>query len=89
MTVTASYQKDFKASRVSSTDAKRESELVKSAAEPDAAAKPEPEPAKSAAEPDTVAEPKSEPAKSEAKPIRNKRTVPKRTVPSRRVRQTQ
>ena len=89
MTVTASYQKDFKASRVSSTAAKPESELVKSAAKPDAAAKPEPEPAKSAAEPDTVAEPKSEPAKSEAKPTRNKRTVPKRTVPSRRVRQTQ
>ena len=70
MNLTASYQKDIKAS------------MPRPAAE----TKPKLEAAKPDAKPTVAAKP--EPAKSEAKPSGSKRTVPKRSVPTRRVRPT-
>ncbi|MEE2948289.1 MAG: hypothetical protein VX392_08210 [Verrucomicrobiota bacterium] len=75
MNLTASYQKDFKAPRPRpAAEAKPKSDT-----KPTVAAKPEP--TKPAAEPEA--------AKPEAKPSGSKRTVPKRAVPTRRVRPTQ
>ena len=80
MNLTASYQKDIKASRPSpAAEAEPEAEEAKQEPKPTVADKPEP--TKPAVEP--------EPAKSEVKPSGSKRTVPKRTVPTRRVRPTQ
>ena len=80
MNLTASYQKDIKAPRPRSA-AEAEPEAEESKQEPKPTVVDKPEPAKPAAEP--------EPAKSEVKPSGSKRTVPKRTVPTRRVRPTQ
>ena len=74
MNLTASYQKDVKAPR------------------PQPAAAAEAQPAKPETQPkpaETAAKPEPAPAKPEAKPSGTKRTVPKRTVPTRRVRPTQ
>ena len=80
MNLTASYQKDIKASRPRpAAEAKPKSEEAKQEPKPTVADKPEP--TKPAVEP--------EPAKPEAKPSGSKRTVPKRSVPTRRVRPTQ
>ena len=80
MNLTASYQKDIKAPRPrSAAEAEPEAEEAKQEPKPTVVDKPEP--TKPAAEP--------EPAKSEVKPSGSKRTVPKRTVPTRRVRPTQ
>jgi len=80
MNLTASYQKDIKASRPRpAAESKPKSEEAKQEPKPTVADKPEP--TKPAVEP--------EPAKPEAKPSGSKRTVPKRSVPTRRVRPTQ
>ena len=80
MNLTASYQKDIKASRPRpAAEAKPKSEEAKQEPKPTVADKPEP--TKPTVEP--------EPAKPEAKPSGSKRTVPKRSVPTRRVRPTQ
>ena len=80
MNLTASYQKDIKASRPRpAAESKPKSEEAKHEPKPTVADKPEP--TKPAVEP--------EPAKPEAKPSGSKRTVPKRSVPTRRVRPTQ
>ena len=80
MNLTASYQKDIKAPRPRpAAEAKPKSEAAKQDAKPTVAAQPEP----------TRPAAKPEPAKPEAKPSGSKRTVPKRRVPTRRVRPTQ
>ena len=80
MNLTASYQKDIKAARPRpAAEAEPKSEEAKQEPKPTVADKPEP--TKPTVEP--------EPAKPEAKPSGSKRTVPKRSVPTRRVRPTQ
>jgi len=77
MNLTASYQKDIKASRPRpAVEAKPKSEATKPEPKPTVAAKPE----------STKPAAKLEPVKPEAKPSGSKRTVP---VPTRRVRPTQ
>ncbi|MDP7584668.1 MAG: hypothetical protein QF920_02590, partial [Verrucomicrobiota bacterium] len=87
MNLTASYQKDPKATQPKpvaakpATEAKPEQVAAKSKSEP-VAAKSKP------AKPETKAD-ETKPAKPKTKPSGNKRTVPKRTIPTRPVRKTQ
>jgi len=87
MNLTASYQKDPKATQPKpvaakpATEAKPEPVAAKSKSEP-VAAKSKP------AKPETKAD-ETKPAKPKTKSSGNKRTVPKRTIPTRPVRKTQ